>query len=338
MSKKIDIEYIAKVAGVSRSTVSRVLTNSNNVKKETKEKILKIMEEENYHPSIVARGLATGKLDMIALIVSDIRNPFYSELVWVINNSLREKGYLMTLYNSSQIAGENDQHLRKLLDSGFSGIIIADARNEVSFGDILKNANCPIVLVNRELDFISQYDSISIDNIMGGYIATKHLLSLGHRKIAMLCGPKISTTSQGRYKGYLRALEEYNIIPDKRHIVSGLLNMESGQKFAHEVIINSNDPPTAVFVGGDLMSFGVIDECLRNGVSIPQDLSIVGFDDIPLSKASFIDLTTICHPYEAIGSMVADKIIDRINGNTEPIAKIVLTPTLKIRSSTSQLL
>jgi len=334
LSKKIGIDYIAKTAGVSRSTVSRVLTNSSNVKEETKEKILEVMKEANYHPSIMARGLATGKLDIIALIVSDIRNPFYSELVWVINNNLREKGYLMTLYNSSQIEGENDQHLQKLLDYGFSGIIIADARNEVSFSNILKNANCPIVLVNREIGFISKYDSISIDNKMGGYLATNHLLSLGHRKIAMLRGPQISTTSQGRYDGYLYAMKEYGLSPNPKYIISGSLNMESGQKFARETLINSDDPPTAVFVGGDLMSYGVMDECIKSGVRIPEDLSIVGFDDIPLSKSSFINLTTVCHPYEMIGSLVAKRIIERINGNNEPISKIVLTPTLQVRSST----
>lgn len=334
MSKKIDIDYIAKAAGVSRSTVSRVLTNSSNVKEETKEKILKVMKEANYHPSIMARGLATGRLDIIALIVSDIRNPFYSELVWVINNNLREKGYLMTLYNSSQIAGENDQHLQKLLDYGFSGIIVADARNEVSFSDILKSANCPIVLVNREIGFISKYDSVSIDNKMGGYLATNHLLSLGHRKIAMLRGPKISTTSQGRYDGYLYAMQEYGLTPDPKYVMSGFLNMESGQKFARDILINSDDPPTAVFVGGDLMSYGVMDECIKSGIRIPEDLSIVGFDDIPLSKASFISLTTVCHPYEMIGSMVANRIIERINGNDEPISKMVLTPTLQVRGST----
>lgn len=334
MSKKVDIDYIAKAAGVSRSTVSRVLTNSCNVKEETKTKILEVMKEANYHPSIMARGLATGRLNIIALIVSDIRNPFYAELVWVINNNLREKGYLMTLYNSSQIAGENDQHLRMLLDYGFSGIIIADARNEVSFSNILKNANCPIVLVNREIGFISKYDSISVDNKMGGYLATNHLLSLGHRKIAMLRGPQISTTSQGRYDGYLYAMQEYGLTPDPKYIVSGSLNMESGQKFVRDLLINSTNPPTAVFAGGDLMSYGIMDECIKSGLRIPEDISIVGFDDIPFSKASFVNLTTICQPYDMIGSLVAKRIIERINGNDEPISKTVLTPTLMIRGST----
>ncbi|OYP12650.1 hypothetical protein CG709_08265, partial [Lachnotalea glycerini] len=225
MDKKVDIEYIAKIAGVSRSTVSRVLTHSSKVKEETRLKVEAVMEQENYRPSIVARGLATGKLNIIALIVSDIRNPFYSELVWIINTNLRENGYLMTLYNSSQIAGENDQHLQQLFDYGFSGIIIADARNELSFSNLLKKANCPIVLVNRELDFVSQYDSISVDNVQGGYIAPNYLIELGHRKIGMLHGPSISTTSQGRFEGYQMAFKEHGLKLDSSYISSGNLNM-----------------------------------------------------------------------------------------------------------------
>jgi LacI family transcriptional regulator len=336
LDKKVDIEYIAKIAGVSRSTVSRVLTHSSKVKEETRLKVEAVMEQENYRPSIVARGLATGKLNIIALIVSDIRNPFYSELVWIINTNLRENGYLMTLYNSSQIAGENDQHLQQLFDYGFSGIIIADARNELSFSNLLKKANCPIVLVNRELDFVSQYDSISVDNVQGGYIATNYLIELGHRKIGMLHGPSISTTSQGRFEGYQMAFKEHGLKLDSSYISSGNLNMESGKKYAKEVIVHSDSPPSAVFVGGDLMSYGVLDECIRNHIRIPQDLSIIGFDDIPFSQTSFINLTSVQHPYATIGKLVATRIIERIEGNDEPASKIVLAPTLEIRGTTAK--
>ena len=335
MQKKIDIEYIAKAAGVSRSTVSRVLTNKSNVKEETRQKVEDVMREANYHPSIMARGLATGRLNIIALIVSDIRNPFYAELVWTINNCLREQGYLMTLYNSTQVMGENDQHLQKLFDYGFSGIIIADARNESSFARLLANASCPIVLVNRELDCSADYDTISVDNRKGGYLATEHLLSLGHRRIGMLRGPSISTTSQGRYEGYLSAMREYGLTPDPRHVFSGILNLESGEEFAKKVIIESDNPPTAVFVGGDLMSLGVMDCCLRHGIRIPEDLSIVGFDDIPVTETKMIDLTTVHHPFGKMGELVAQRIIDRIQGNDEPISKTMLMPTLKIRQSTA---
>lgn len=333
MNKKIDINYIAQMAGVSRSTVSRVLTQKENVKESTRKKVEQVMAELNYHPNPMARALATGKQNIIALVISDIRNPFYAQLVWTIGIALREKGYLMTLYNSA--GKSNDELLWSLLDYGFSGLIFADARNELEFSEFLQKASCPVVLVNRKLGIGNSYDTISIDNVQGGYAATKHLLDLGHRKIAMLKGPVISTTSQGRYEGYLYALKEAGIKPCDDYIYSGILNMESGRAFVEHVILSSKNPPTAVFVGGDLMSYGVMDACLNNGIRIPEDLSIVGFDDIPFSGTKMIDLTTISHPYQQMGELVAEKIISRIQNPNKPIEQISLIPELIIRKSTT---
>lgn len=333
MNKKIDINYIAQMAGVSRSTVSRVLTQKENVKESTRKKVEQVMAELNYHPNSMARALATGKQNIIALVISDIRNPFYAQLVWTIGIALREKGYLMTLYNSA--GKSNDELLWSLLDYGFSGLIFADARNELEFSEFLQKASCPVVLVNRKLGIGNSYDTISIDNVQGGYAATKHLLDLGHRKIAMLKGPVISTTSQGRYEGYLYALKEAGIKPCDDYIYSGILNMESGRAFVEHVILSSKNPPTAVFVGGDLMSYGVMDACLNNGIRIPEDLSIVGFDDIPFSGTKMIDLTTISHPYQQMGELVAEKIISRIQNPNKPIEQISLIPELIIRKSTT---
>ena len=333
MNQKIDINYIAQMAGVSRSTVSRVLTKKSNVKEATRIKIEQVMEELNYHPNSMARGLATGKQNIIALVISDIRNPFYAQLVWTISAALREKGYLMTLYNS--FGKHKDELLWSLLDYGFSGLIFADARNEQEFSDFLEKASCPIVLVNRKLGIGNGYDTISVDNVQGGYLATKHLLDLGHRKIAMLKGPAISTTSQGRYDGYLYALKEAGITPRKEYIYSGVLTMESGREFARNIILNSSNPPTAVFVGGDLMSYGVMSTCLESGMKIPEDLSIVGFDDIPFSGTAMIDLTTVAHPYQQIGELVAEKIILRIENPEKPVEQISLLPNLVLRGTTA---
>ena len=158
MNEKIDINYIAKKANVSRSTVSRVLTKKTNVKESTREKVEQVMAELNYHPNSMARGLATGKQNIIALVVSDIRNPFYAQLVWTISTSLREKGYLMTLYNSADMTRKDRESLWSLLDYGFSGLIMADARKEDDFSQFLKQADCPIVLVNRTLGIANRYD------------------------------------------------------------------------------------------------------------------------------------------------------------------------------------
>ena len=333
MNEKIDINYIAKMANVSRSTVSRVLTKKPNVKPETRKKVEAIMDELNYHPNSLARGLATGRQNIIGLVISDIRNPFYAELVWTISCALKKRGYLMTLYNSSDTDNNVSSSLWSLLDYGLSGLIMADATNDKHFNQFLKSAGCPILLVNRSLDSNNSYDTITLDNFKGGYIATKHLIDLGHTKIAMAKGPSVSNTSQKRYEGYLRALEEAGIPFNSSYIYSGELDMDFGRSFAKK-IINSDNPPTAVFGGGDYCSYGIMDECIRNGIRIPEDLSIVSFDDIPISSTAMIDLTSVSHSYNQIGELVARKIVNRINNPLEPIEQVSIIPKLVLRGST----
>ena len=277
MNEKIDINYIAKKANVSRSTVSRVLTKKTNVKESTREKVEQVMAELNYHPNSMARGLATGKQNIIALVVSDIRNPFYAQLVWTISTSLREKGYLMTLYNSADMTRKDRESLWSLLDYGFSGLIMADARKEDDFSQFLKQADCPIVLVNRTLGIANTYDTIR----------------------------------------------------------AGKLNMEFGREFAKKIILHSDNPPSAVFVGGDFTCYGLMDACIRAGIRIPEDLSIVSFDDIPFSDTAMVNLTTISHPYTQIGELVAKKIVHRIEQPDAPVEQITLLPTLVKRGSTA---
>ena len=234
----------------------------------------------------------------------------------------------MTLYNSADMTRKDRESLWSLLDYGFSGLIMADARKEDDFSQFLKQADCPIVLVNRTLGIANTYDTITLDNIQGGYLATKHLLELGHRRIAMLRGPEISTTSQGRYEGYVYALQEAGIPLDKTLIRAGKLNMEFGREFAKKIILHSDNPPSAVFVGGDFTCYGLMDACIRAGIRIPEDLSIVSFDDIPFSDTAMVNLTTISHPYTQIGELVAKKIVHRIEQPDAPVEQITLLPTL----------
>mgnify|MGYP000022469500 CR=1 FL=1 len=334
MNEKIDINYIAKKANVSRSTVSRVLTKKTNVKESTREKVEQVMAELNYHQTLWPET-CYWKTEYHRACSFRYPESFYAQLVWTISTSLREKGYLMTLYNSADMTRKDRESLWSLLDYGFSGLIMADARKEDDFSQFLKQADCPIVLVNRTLGIANTYDTITLDNMQGGYLATKHLLELGHRRIAMLRGPEISTTSQGRYEGYVYALQEAGIPLDKTLIRAGKLNMEFGREFAKKIILHSDNPPSAVFVGGDFTCYGLMDACIRAGIRIPEDLSIVSFDDIPFSDTAMVNLTTISHPYTQIGELVAKKIVHRIEQPDAPVEQITLLPTLVKRGSTA---
>ncbi|MCC8189930.1 MAG: LacI family transcriptional regulator, partial [Planctomycetes bacterium] len=252
MAKSVDINDIARIAGVSRSTVSRVLTNNKNVKRETALKVREAMLHCNYKPNAMARGLVTGRMNIVALVVSDITSPFYSELVAVISASLREKGFLVSLYNLGSNFENGDEDLQALFDYGFAGVIIADARNEPTFGAILKSARCPVVLLNRHIDTVTEYDAIMNDNFLGGYLATRHLIELGHRAIAMLTGPGKSTSSIDRHRGYLQALAEHGITADRQLVAEGDLRYDSGYGFASMMVSDNRHRPSAIFAGNDM--------------------------------------------------------------------------------------
>ena len=336
MSKNVDINYIARIAGVSRSTVSRVLTNHKNVKHETAQKVREAMLHCNYKPNVMARGLVTGKMNIVALVVSDITSPFYAELVAAITANLRDKGYLVSLYNFGLDCQNQDEHLRTLLEYGFAGIIIADARNEPSFGSILKSSRCPVVLLNRYIETVVDYDSIMNDNFLGGYIATKHLLELGHRSIAMLTGPQKSTSSIDRHRGYVQALSEFGITPAKNLVAEGDLRYSSGYGFVSMLFSDNEKRCSAIFSGNDMMAVGIMSRCREIGVRIPEDISLVGFDDIPIASASIIGLTTVQQPYSQMGQLAADQIDARIRGDDSARQRITLVPRLIIRNTTEQ--
>lgn len=336
MTKTIDINYIARLAGVSRSTVSRVLTNHKNVKRETALKVREAMLHCNYRPNVMARGLATGRMNIIALVVSDITSPFYSELVAIISACLREKGYLVSLYNLGNDAGNEADYLKTLFEYGFAGIIIADARNEPSFGEILKFARCPVVLLNRHIATVTDYDAIMNDNFLGGYIAAKHLLELGHRDIAMLTGPRKSTSSIDRHRGYVQALEEHGVTPAKNLVAEGNLRCESGHGYVSMLFSDNARRASAIFAGNDLMAIGVMSRCRELGIRIPEDISLVGFDDIPLAGTAVINLTTVQQPYAQMGQLVSEQILSRINNDNSARQRVTLVPRLIVRGTTAR--
>ena len=336
MAKSVDINYVAKIAGVSRSTVSRVLTNHANVKAETAKKVREAMLHCNYKPNAMARGLVTGKMNVIALVVSDITIPFYTELVALICSNLKEHGYLVCLHNFGGDSGNDDEHLKTLLEYGFAGIIIADARNDPAFGTILKAARCPVVLLNRYIETVLDYDSIVIDNFLGGYMATKHLLELGHRSIAMLTGPKRSTSSIDRHRGFLQALAEYDIVPSKNLVVEGDLRYSSGYGFVNVLFSDNSRRCSAIFAGNDTMAIGIMSRCREIGIRIPEDISLVGFDDTPMAGASVISLTTVQQPYAQLATLASERLDARIRGDDSARQRLTLVPKLSIRCTTEK--
>lgn len=332
--KKNTINDIAKIAGVSRSTVSRVLTDNPNVKVSTREKVKAVIEAHNYQPNSLARGLALGKINVVALIIGDIRNPFYSELTWVIEGILNRNGYLVVLCDSEYDIEKEELYLKAVKQYGFSGVVMTSAMESENLISILKSMDCPVVLLNRYIKSFEE-DVVVLDNFQGGYIATKHLIDLGHTKIGIITGPLNSTSSMERFNGYKSALQDYGIKYREDFVMHGNLKVESGYEYGVSLLKRKSTKPTAVFAGNDLMAIGIMEAYKNMGMNIPENLSLVGFDDIPLASTPSINLTTIRQPFRELGETVAELVLKRINNERLEYKKVIFSPQLVIRGTTA---
>lgn len=331
----LTINEIARLAGVSRSTVSRVIRGHPNVKQETRELVESVIKQANYRPNSIAQGLAKGTLNMIGLLIGDIRNPFYAEIARGVEDAAHQAGYMVVFFNSDYQMNRELFYLQAAQQFNFSGLILMSVLDNQELIPVLKNMNCPIVMLNRYIRSL-ETDVVLVDNIKGGYLATKHLIELGHSKIAHLSGPSLSTAGQGRLEGYRKAFTESGLEIREDDIVEGNLQMESGRQYARRWLLQS-DRPSGIFVANDIMALGLIDELQRNGVRIPEDVSVIGYDDLPYTSVRQIDLTTIRQPTYQMGATAMRYLIKRVRGEATGTQKKTYMPELVIRSTTQSI-
>ncbi|MEA4912063.1 MAG: LacI family DNA-binding transcriptional regulator [Oscillospiraceae bacterium] len=322
--KRKTIAYIAQAAGVSRATVSRVLTNSTKVTPETQRKVMEVVESVDYVPNIMARGLATGKLDIVGLMI-DLGNPFFSELMSSIVFELQKKGYLAAMLQPERGAGTCA--LKRALSFGYSGLIVVDPPENPDLQGLLDQSDVPCVLLNKNATAYHGCDRISVNNCMGGYTATLSLLRLGHRRIAMLRGPLASTASCDRYAGYCKALAEYGIAEDAEITAVGTFDIECGQAFGERIIKDRPDV-TAIFAGNDYMAIGVLNSCKHLGVEVPAGLSVLGIHSSSVTGSAILNLSCIHQPYEIMGARAVEMLLDRIQDPGRRNEQVVLIPEI----------
>lgn len=333
----VTIKQIASLAGVSRSTVSRVLTGHPNVKPATREKVERIIRELDYRPSSLAQGLSRGSVNIVALLVGDIRNPFYSEVARGVEDVASQAGYMVVFCDTDYQNERENQYLKMAQQYGFAGLIMMTAMDTDELIPVMENVKCPIVLLNR---YISTYstDTVLVDNVHGGYIVGQHLAKLGHRQIGFLGGPKSSSASRERAKGFYQAISDFGIQIESRNVVEGDLKMESGYRYGKAWLRKKQNQPTAIFAANDLMALGVMQALQEEGVRIPEDVSIVGYDDLPVSKVPAISLTTVRQPQYQMGSVAMKILLERIRENSDCVPqRIVYTPELIVRRTTAPL-
>lgn len=331
----LTITDIAHLAGVSPATVSRVINKRPGVKNNIRKRVNEIIAEKGYVPSTLASGLSRGQTNIIGLILGDIRNPFYADLTYFAQKQLQNYGYNAMLFDSEY---NSDKELECLIIANqlrFSGIIMTSALDSIDLIHTIDNLLCPVVLLNRTIENFNG-STVEMDNALAGYILTKHLIDLGHSSIAFLTGPKNSSSSSNRVLGFYKAMKEYRLPIIRDNIITGDLTQKTGYQVGLDIISNFHNYPSAIICGNDLMAIGLIDACLRNGIRVPEDISVAGFDDIKVSQLININLTTIKQPSSNMAIAAVDLILEKINDTECPNQHIVLEPELIVRGSTIQ--
>lgn len=334
VKNKLTINDIAKIAGVSKGAVSYVLNNKPGVSAEVREKILRIIEEYGYKPNKLAQALAGKKTNFIALIIPDISDVFYAKIIKGVEKTLSKNGYYLNLYGT-HANPEKEHQVFEFLNTGFvDGIIVMAYHIEKSFVKWISSSDTPVVFIDYPYDH--DVYSVIVDNEEGGFKATEYLINLGHKKIVFIHGSKDSWDSDLRFKGYLKALEKYNIPFNESLVVRGDFTREGGYKAIKE-ILDSGEKFTAVFSANDHMALGAMKALKEKGLRIPEDISIIGFDNIEASALSNPPLTTIMQPIYQLGEMSAKILLRLLSGENLDQKRFLLKTQLIERKSCSKI-
>ena len=325
---EVTIKDIAEKTGVSYATVSRTLNHLSGVNAATREKILAAASEMGYHPNIHARSLKTNKTYTIALIVPDISNPFFADIALAVNEYAYEKGYTTILCSTNWNVEIEKQQIEQLENQRVDGIIYKPAgRNPMD----LSGSFIPSVLISCIPGENSTY--IEVDNYSGGRTAADHLVKCGYSRFAFIGGTRDSQSNQFRIDGYYERLKELRMDIREDRILYGGFSVESGYRLAAGLMADA-DKPDAIFCGNDLIAIGVQQYLLEHNYKVPEEIGVVGFDDISLAGLPQIQMTTIAQPRNLMGKTAAEILLESIEGIEIEQKHIILEPQLVIRRST----
>lgn len=341
----ITIYDVAKKAGVGIGTVSRAINNSPQISPKTREKILQVIKELKYQPHAMAQSLARKRTNTIACIVPDFTGYFFVELLHSIQREISKHNYDLILYSVDETEKKEIFLRRTLREKKVDGVLLLSLEISDCDADKFIQSKFPIVLIDG---YHPRLDSIIIENKQGAYLATQHLLELGHHKVAMITGQLSSIPASIRLRGYKKALKEYqkkfceqyvisvNSHDDVELISNHGFNEKAGYQAMLQLLELKDKKPTAVFISSDIQAIGAIRAIAERGLRIPEDIAIVGFDDIKL--AELVGLTTMRQPISEMGLLAVKCLINKITNNQLPIFNKSFLPELIIRESSGQAL
>lgn len=329
--KQYTITDISNMMQISRASVSRALSGAPGVGDELREKIIQFANEINYQPKSTSQTVLSKNSKIVGLILGDIRNPFYSNLVLSIQQVLSKHDYVLSIFNSEYDVMQELKFIEIAENLHFAGLLLITAQSTI-IGPKLSEISIPKVLVNR---IVPTYvgDSVLTDNFQAGYEAALHLINLGHREIGFIRGHDTSSAATQRYNGYLQALKNYSLPFQEDFIWQSDLRMETGRNIGAQ-FLELQHKPTALICINDMTSLGFLDTCRRNHFRIPEDLSLISFDDIPMSGLYGIELTTVSQHADIMGQEAARLLLKQFHSPGAQPERIILAPTVMIRNST----
>ncbi len=332
-SEEITIIDVANEAGVSYSTVSRVVNNKTYVNAETRQKVLQAMTRLGYQANLQARSLAGGRSNVIGLLVIDLTTQYMGEIIQGIDDVLAADQYELMLYTTHRRKTKESAYVNMMTRGLADGLLIVLPREPEAYLESLRQRDFPYVLIDQ-LGTDDADLSVVAANQEGGYEATKHLINLGHRRIGIITGWMDMISARQRLEGYEAALADHGIPYDPNLVFVSDFSQPGGFNGA-SYFLEMVAPPTAVFASNDISAMGVYDAARMYGLNIPGDLSVVGFDDIPLAAVSSPKLTTVRQPLQEMGRVATQLLLDWINAPEEKPRSIVLPTELIFRESTA---
>lgn len=328
---KATIYDIAKEAGVSITTVSQVINGKGKISEERRNEIFRIMERLRYQPSVIAAALTGKKTYTLGLIVPDISNPFFAELARAVEDQGHRSGYSLMICSTDNKDDRVQSYLNLLQKKSVDGIIVGTGMDNEQMLNPLVEAGIPIVLIAREMPSFA-FHTVIADDWIGGTLVARHLLGLGHVRTAILAeNPKVSS-SRNRIRGFRQALEEAGLsLPDDgiRHCD---YTVEDGKRQALE-LLGEVDGPTALFCCNDLLAIGALQAAKERELKVPEQLSVVGFDNTILASVTDPPLTTVAQPIEQMGNIAVDLLMQELSKKPMTKQRVVLRPELVVRQS-----
>lgn len=329
-ARRVTSHDVARMAGVSQPTVSRALRGSAGVSEETRQRVLDAAAALSYVTSEVGRSLSTRRTLQVGIVVSELTNPFYPYLVEPLHDELDRAGYRMVLFTETE---DDIAALRRLLDRSIDGVVLTTSTHGSALPFELVRRSIPFVFLNREIEGVDA-DAAVVDNRMGGQLIAEELIRLGHRNISAIFGPEFTSTGRERERGFRDVLSQHGLALPRSRVRYGPFAFDAGRSNMLHLLDHSPEQ-TAVFCANDVIAMGAYNAAVARRVRVPEDLTIVGFDDIPMASWDVFRLTTVGYDRVGMAQAASRMLLERVAHPQRPRQRLVVPPELVLRGTHS---